>query len=168
MLARQFLDDLNFRTACPHEPVKLSRYDWIIFPPPHLISWPPGAPARLVPMPPVRIDPRVGAWMPPRPFQRQPKVEALVHQQGAGRLPVYADPAFLDGLMVMVQALLDNGRKLKPVLRDLAKELAPAPGQRASVEVILRRAWDRHRAWARRERTEAQRSAQKPRRYRAR
>jgi hypothetical protein len=40
LLARRFLDDPDFRAACPREPLRLSRYDWIIFPPPHVISEP--------------------------------------------------------------------------------------------------------------------------------
>jgi hypothetical protein len=166
ILARQFLDDPDFRTACPHEPLKLARYDWIIFPPPHLISAPFATPPRLVNLPPVRIDPRVGAWMPPRRRSRPLKLDAAALER-AGAPPHIADPAFLAGLMDVVQAMVDDGQKLNAVLHGIATELAPVVAQRGEVEALLYRAWDRHRAWVRRER-ERQRNVlhDLPRRYR--
>ena len=167
ILARQFLDDPDFRTACPHEPLKLARYDWIIFPPPHLISAPFATPPRLVNLPPVRIDPRIGAWMPPRRRSRPLKLDAAALVR-AGAAPHIADPAFLAGLKDVVQAMVDDGQKLNATLRGIAAELLPAPDLRNHIETLLYRAWDRHRAWVRRER-ERQRNVlhDLPRRYRS-
>jgi hypothetical protein len=168
LLARQFLDNPDFRAACPREPVKLSRYDWIIFPPPHLISAPFTTVPRVVNLPPVRIDTRIGAWLPPR-RRGPPRKAELLDRDHAGELQRHADPAFLAGLMVVAQAMVDRGQKLNAVLRGLADELAPAPDQRDAVEVQLGRAWNRHRARLRRQhQTLSQRSAEKPRRYRTR
>jgi hypothetical protein len=144
-LAHQFLHDAQFRAAMPREPFRISRYDWIIFPPPHPISWPPGEPARLVPLPPLRIDPRCGLRLPPAKLGQPRKRSQGAQLSAAGGVPRFDDPLFLDGLMVFVQAMVDGGQKLNVVLRGFADELKPTPRQRAMVEVQLHRAWARHR-----------------------
>lgn len=132
-LAHQFLHDAQFRAAMPREPFRISRYDWIIFPPPHLIALTPGEPARLVPLPPLRIDPRYGLRMPParlgQPRQRRP-----------GQLDVA-----LDRLMIFVQARVDSGQRRTAVLFELAKSFEPETHQRDWIKAELHRAWWRHR-----------------------
>jgi hypothetical protein len=134
-LVQQFLDDPSFRAAMPRPPLRISRYDWIIFPPPLLISWPPGEPARLVRLPPLRVDPRYGLRL-PRAKHGRP------HKDDLGpdvRL-------YLDGLMVVIKAMTDSGQRLKLVMRGLADHLASEnPRLRGPIEAQLYRAWDRHR-----------------------
>jgi hypothetical protein len=148
-LVQQFLDDKQFRDTMPLPPLQLGRYDWLIFPPRMWLAWPPGQPARLTNIPPVRVDPRHGlrfpAAKPGRPRKRDPN----------GR-----DVLFFDAAMPIVQAMVNDGRHLNVVLRGIADELEPDPRKRAkctaaevqlhqqkraAVEDQLCRAWWRHR-----------------------
>jgi hypothetical protein len=134
-LLQQFLDDPAFRAAMPHPPLRISRYDWIIFPPPLSISWPPGEPARLVPLPPLRVDPRYGLRLPRAKHGRPRKND-----------PAVGDQLFFDGLMVVVQAMTDSGQRLGVVMRGFADHLASEnPRLRDRIEMQLYRAWGRHR-----------------------
>jgi hypothetical protein len=71
----QYLHDDQFRAAMPHQPVQVTRHEQVIFPPPHLVTWPPGATPRLIDMPPILIDLRFGQKSSRRP--RRPPDTAL-------------------------------------------------------------------------------------------
>jgi hypothetical protein len=133
-LVQRFLDDPDFRAAMPLAPLRISRYDWIIFPPPIPISWPPGEPARLVRLPPLRVDSRYGL-RPPRAKHGRPRK----------RDPAVGDQLFFDGLMVSVQAMIDSGQRLGVVMRGLANHLTSEPRLRPRIEMQLYRAWARWR-----------------------
>lgn len=134
-LVHQLLDDIDHTyAAMPHPPLRISRYDWIIFPPPIPISWPPGEPARLVRLPPLRVDPRHGLRLPRAKHGRPRKSD-----------PAVGDQPFFDGLMVAVQAMTHSGQRLGVVMRGLANHLASKTRPRARIEVQLYRAWERHK-----------------------
>jgi hypothetical protein len=146
-LVQQFMHDAQFRARMAHPPVRISRHDWLIFPPKLWISWPPGEPARLTIIPPLRVDPRYGLRPPPVKLGRPHKRSSGAQLRVASNDPEFDDRLFLNILMVIAQAMVDAGQRLKVVLRDFAGELTPksTPHQRAMIEVQLRRAWWRHR-----------------------
>jgi hypothetical protein len=104
----QYLHNDQFRAAMPREPVQVTRYEQVIFPPPHLFTWPPGATPRSIDMPPVLIDLRFG-----RKSLRRPR-----------RPPDTALPASLEHLMAETTI-----KDPEIFLAALAGFTTPGPGQ---------------------------------------
>jgi hypothetical protein len=94
----QYLHDDQFRASMPHEPVQVTRYDVVIFPPPHLVTWPSGSMPRLINMPPVLIDLRFGRRSTRRP-RRPPDTVLPASLQRLMATTTIEDPEmFLAGL----------------------------------------------------------------------
>jgi hypothetical protein len=133
----QYLHDRQFRAAMPREPVRVSRYDEVIFPPPHLVTFPPGATPRLINMPPVLIDRRFGQ----RPSRR------------VGRPPDTALPTSLRCLMaetpieepgIFLAALAGiatprPGQTRKSAIHDLAMMLGGDQGEHHRIRTLIAR-----------------------------